>query len=182
MVVIKLNGGLGTSMGCTGPKSLISLRRDLTFLDMNVQQIEVSFKKHVREDEIKRPTCWSKFKSTANFLHHTWGHARGGPMSPVWILKCLVSVFINACRLLSALPSLLQFGRGRLSRCDFILRAVATFCSRQLSCTWSQINREKSSCLSYKTFFIFQITETGYCFVFKASAFTCINQFPIYWK
>ena len=44
LVVIKLNGGLGTSMGCTGPKSLISLRRDLTFLDMNVQQIEVSSK------------------------------------------------------------------------------------------------------------------------------------------
>ena len=41
VVVIKLNGGLGTSMGCTGPKSLISLRRDMTFLDMNVQQIEV---------------------------------------------------------------------------------------------------------------------------------------------
>ena len=38
-----------------------------------------------------------------------------GPMSPVWILKRLVSVFINACRLLSALPSLSQFGRGRLS-------------------------------------------------------------------
>ena len=41
LVVLKLNGGLGTSMGCTGPKSLISLRQDLTFLDMNVQQIEV---------------------------------------------------------------------------------------------------------------------------------------------
>ena len=39
----------------------------------------------------------------------------GGPMSPVWILKRLVSVFVNACRLLSALPSLLQFGWGRLS-------------------------------------------------------------------
>ena len=39
----------------------------------------------------------------------------GGPMSPVWILKCLMSVFINACRLLSALPSLSQFGRGRLA-------------------------------------------------------------------
>ena len=36
-------------------------------------------------------------------------------MSPVWILKRLVSVFINACRLLLALPSLSQFGRGRLS-------------------------------------------------------------------
>ena len=36
-------------------------------------------------------------------------------MSPVWILKRLVSVFINACRLLSALPSLSKFGRRRLS-------------------------------------------------------------------
>ena len=41
-----------------------------------------------------------------------WG---GSPMSPVWILKRLVSVFINACHLLSALMSLSQFGRGRLS-------------------------------------------------------------------
>ena len=36
-------------------------------------------------------------------------------MSPIRILKCLVSVFINACCLLSALLSLSQFGQGRLS-------------------------------------------------------------------
>ncbi|CAH0550134.1 unnamed protein product [Brassicogethes aeneus] len=40
LVVIKLNGGLGTSMGCHGPKSVISVRNDLTFLDLTVQQIE----------------------------------------------------------------------------------------------------------------------------------------------
>lgn len=40
LVVIKLNGGLGTSMGCVGPKSLIPVRSDLTFLDLTVQQIE----------------------------------------------------------------------------------------------------------------------------------------------
>ncbi|ESO82432.1 hypothetical protein LOTGIDRAFT_223337 [Lottia gigantea] len=40
LVVIKLNGGLGTGMGCTGPKSAISVRNELTFLDMTVQQIE----------------------------------------------------------------------------------------------------------------------------------------------
>ncbi|XP_078000704.1 UTP--glucose-1-phosphate uridylyltransferase-like isoform X2 [Glandiceps talaboti] len=40
LVVIKLNGGLGTSMGCKGPKSVISVRSDLTFLDLTVQQIE----------------------------------------------------------------------------------------------------------------------------------------------
>lgn len=41
LVVLKLNGGLGTSMGCVGPKSLISVRNEATFLDLTVQQIEV---------------------------------------------------------------------------------------------------------------------------------------------
>ena len=41
LVVIKLNGGLGTSMGCHGPKSSIQVRNDLSFLDLIVQQIEV---------------------------------------------------------------------------------------------------------------------------------------------
>ena len=41
LVVVKLNGGLGTSMGCTGPKSVICVRNELTFLDLVVQQIEV---------------------------------------------------------------------------------------------------------------------------------------------
>lgn len=42
LVVVKLNGGLGTSMGCHGPKSVITVRNNLTFLDLTVQQIEVS--------------------------------------------------------------------------------------------------------------------------------------------
>ena len=41
LVVVKLNGGLGTSMGCKGPKSTIPVRSDLTFLDLTVQQIKV---------------------------------------------------------------------------------------------------------------------------------------------
>ncbi|XP_062503277.1 UTP--glucose-1-phosphate uridylyltransferase-like [Corticium candelabrum] len=40
LVVLKLNGGLATSMGCTGPKSVISVRSGLTFLDLTVKQIE----------------------------------------------------------------------------------------------------------------------------------------------
>lgn len=40
LVVVKLNGGLGTSMGCKGPKSVISVRHDLTFLDLLMQQIQ----------------------------------------------------------------------------------------------------------------------------------------------
>lgn len=41
MIVVKLNGGLGTSMGCTGPKSTITVRDDLTFLDLIIRQLEV---------------------------------------------------------------------------------------------------------------------------------------------
>ncbi|XP_063233778.1 UTP--glucose-1-phosphate uridylyltransferase isoform X2 [Bacillus rossius redtenbacheri] len=40
LVVVKLNGGLGTSMGCHGPKSVISVRSGLTFLDLTMKQIE----------------------------------------------------------------------------------------------------------------------------------------------
>lgn len=40
LVIVKLNGGLGTSMGCTGPKSVIQVRNDLTFLDLTVRQLE----------------------------------------------------------------------------------------------------------------------------------------------
>lgn len=43
-VVIKLNGGLGTSMGMTGPKSLLEVKDGLTFLDITARQIL-----HVRE-------------------------------------------------------------------------------------------------------------------------------------
>ena len=38
-VVIKLNGGLGTGMGLQGPKSLLSVRNGVNFLDLMVRQI-----------------------------------------------------------------------------------------------------------------------------------------------
>lgn len=38
-VVVRLNGGLGTSMGLAGPKCLIPVRQGLTFLDIVVRQI-----------------------------------------------------------------------------------------------------------------------------------------------
>jgi len=40
LCVVKLNGGLGTSMGCTGPKSVIEVHSELSFLDLTVGQIE----------------------------------------------------------------------------------------------------------------------------------------------
>jgi UTP--glucose-1-phosphate uridylyltransferase len=36
---LKLNGGLGTSMGCEGPKSLVPLYGELTFMDLICQQV-----------------------------------------------------------------------------------------------------------------------------------------------
>ena len=44
LVVLKLNGGLGTSMGCVGPKSIIEVREGNTFLDLTVRQIEVPWR------------------------------------------------------------------------------------------------------------------------------------------
>uniref|UniRef100_A0A060T9H7 UTP--glucose-1-phosphate uridylyltransferase n=1 Tax=Blastobotrys adeninivorans TaxID=409370 RepID=A0A060T9H7_BLAAD len=40
LAVLKLNGGLGTSMGCVGPKSVIEVRDGKSFLDLSVRQIE----------------------------------------------------------------------------------------------------------------------------------------------
>lgn len=40
LAVLKLNGGLGTTMGCVGPKSAIEVRDGMTFLDLIVRQIE----------------------------------------------------------------------------------------------------------------------------------------------
>jgi len=40
LVVVKLNGGLGTSMGCVGPKSIIEVRQNQTFLDLIIKQIQ----------------------------------------------------------------------------------------------------------------------------------------------
>lgn len=39
LVVIRLNGGLGTSMGLRGPKSLLEVRDGQTFLDLIVRQV-----------------------------------------------------------------------------------------------------------------------------------------------
>lgn len=40
LAVVKLNGGLGTTMGCIGPKSAIEVREGMNFLDLTVRQLE----------------------------------------------------------------------------------------------------------------------------------------------
>jgi UTP--glucose-1-phosphate uridylyltransferase len=46
LVVIKLNGGLGTSMGLSRTKSLLKVKNDLTFLDIIARQILSLRRKH----------------------------------------------------------------------------------------------------------------------------------------
>ncbi|KAJ3554513.1 hypothetical protein NM688_g3069 [Phlebia brevispora] len=41
LAVLKVNGGLGTSMGMTGAKSALEVKNDMTFLDLTVRQIEL---------------------------------------------------------------------------------------------------------------------------------------------
>jgi UTP--glucose-1-phosphate uridylyltransferase len=45
-VVIKLNGGLGTSMGMQGPKSLLEVKDGMTFLDLAARQVVALREKH----------------------------------------------------------------------------------------------------------------------------------------
>ena len=40
VVVLKLNGGLGTSMGCRGPKATINVKSGQSFLDLTVRQVD----------------------------------------------------------------------------------------------------------------------------------------------
>eukprot|EP01088_Endostelium_zonatum_P016431 TRINITY_DN4436_c0_g1_i1.p1 TRINITY_DN4436_c0_g1~~TRINITY_DN4436_c0_g1_i1.p1 ORF type:complete len:514 (-),score=127.03 TRINITY_DN4436_c0_g1_i1:61-1602(-) len=46
LAVLKLNGGLGTTMGCVGPKSAIEVHSNFTFLDLTVHQIQHLNKVH----------------------------------------------------------------------------------------------------------------------------------------
>lgn len=57
LAVLKLNGGLGTTMGCVGPKSIIEVRDNMTFLDLSVRQIEVSKASCVPSTWLIRSNC-----------------------------------------------------------------------------------------------------------------------------
>jgi UTP--glucose-1-phosphate uridylyltransferase len=46
VVIVKLNGGLGTSMGLSGPKSLIEVKAGVTFLDVIATQVLALRQRH----------------------------------------------------------------------------------------------------------------------------------------
>jgi UTP--glucose-1-phosphate uridylyltransferase len=54
LVVIKLNGGLGTSMGLSGPKSLLEVKPGASFLDVAGGHLGVS-----------PPRSWRSFRRAA---------------------------------------------------------------------------------------------------------------------
>ena len=68
LVVVKLNGGLGTTMGCTGPKSAITVRDGLTFLDITVQQIEELNKKYDTNVPLVLMNSFNTDKDTKNMI------------------------------------------------------------------------------------------------------------------
>jgi UDP-N-acetylglucosamine pyrophosphorylase len=68
-VVIKLNGGLGTGMGLLGPKSLLSVREGVNFLDLMVRQIldlRKSSRANVRLVLAPARTRWRTWKNTGS--------------------------------------------------------------------------------------------------------------------
>ena len=117
-----------------------TLKADLTKLPRRclIDNRELKDKDEVRDDD---DVCWlgkdskreRQFRREKGNLRYRRpcqgvGRGRGKGMSPVWILKRLVSsVFINACRLLLALPSPSQFGRGRLSLVAISFYALCYF-------------------------------------------------------
>jgi UTP--glucose-1-phosphate uridylyltransferase len=72
-LVLKLNGGLGTSMGMTGPKSLIEAREGQTFLDITVQQVlRLRERSGARVPLVLMNSFRTREQSLAALRHHPW--------------------------------------------------------------------------------------------------------------
>lgn len=97
LVVIKLNGGLGTSMGLSGPKSLIELRDGMSFLEIIARQMNFlrdSYGKEVpllfmdsfntqkeSQEELKKIGFSQKMPST--FLQHKVPRLKQSDLMPL---------------------------------------------------------------------------------------------------
>ena len=75
-VVIKLNGGLGTSMGLSAPKSLIEVKPGVTFLEVIVRQVLALRRRH----EVRLPLVLMNSFSTREATLHA---LRDRPELPV---------------------------------------------------------------------------------------------------
>lgn len=74
-VVIKLNGGLGTSMGLQAAKSLLRVKGDKTFLDLIVQQMRYL---HEATGAQPRFLLMNSFSTSDDTIDYLQRHARSG--------------------------------------------------------------------------------------------------------
>ncbi|QDS70309.1 putative UTP--glucose-1-phosphate uridylyltransferase [Venturia effusa] len=74
LAVVKLNGGLGTSMGCVGPKSVIEVRDGMSFLDLSVRQIEYLNRTYDVNVPFVLMNSFNTDKDTANIIKKYEGH------------------------------------------------------------------------------------------------------------
>ncbi len=73
VVLIKLNGGLGTTMGLDIPKSLLSVRDELTFLDIFLNQVESLNIESGHQVPVVLMNSFSTDKPTKDYLaEHGW--------------------------------------------------------------------------------------------------------------
>ncbi len=80
VLVVKLNGGLGTSMGLTGPKSLLPVRDGQTFLDLTARQIDaLRARTGVAVPLVLMDSFATRDRSLAALARH--GHL-SGPLEP----------------------------------------------------------------------------------------------------
>ncbi|KAK3586183.1 hypothetical protein CHS0354_013133 [Potamilus streckersoni] len=68
LAVCKLNGGLGTSMGCRGPKSLIEVRNGKSFMDFVLEQMTVSKEQFGGDIPLLLMNSFYTDKDTVDFL------------------------------------------------------------------------------------------------------------------
>jgi UDP-N-acetylglucosamine pyrophosphorylase len=81
-VVIKLNGGLGTSMGLQGPKSLLPVRDGVTFLDLIVRQVLDLRQRHGAKVRLLLMNSFSTSRETLQHLAHCGAPASAGLSDP----------------------------------------------------------------------------------------------------
>lgn len=74
LAVVKLNGGLGTSMGCVGPKSVIEVRDGMSFLDLSVRQIEYLNRTYDVNVPFVLMNSFNTDTDTANIIKKYEGH------------------------------------------------------------------------------------------------------------
>ena len=74
LAVLKLNGGLGTSMGCVGPKSVIEVRDGMSFLDLSVHQIEYLNRTYNVDVPFLLMNSFNTDEDTANIIKKYEGH------------------------------------------------------------------------------------------------------------